>query len=692
MSESEHHITQQLASLASEIARHDGLYYANDDPEISDGEYDALRHQYAALEQQFPHLAPANNPSHTVGITPQSGFAKVKHAKPMLSLANAFSAEDIGDFFERIRNFLGLSEEEIITLCCEPKIDGLSFSARYEHGQFIQGATRGDGEVGEDITANLRHLDAFPLQLEGKDVPPILEVRGEVYMRRDAFMALNAQQEAEDKKCFANPRNAAAGSLRQLDSNITASRKLHYFVYGWGEVSTLPNTSQYDTIHWLKQLGFVTNPHMTPLTSTHAIMAYYERIYTMRPELPYEIDGLVYKLDRMDWQNRMGFISRSPRWAIAHKFPAEQAKTIINNIIIQVGRTGALTPVAELAPVTVGGVMVARATLHNKDEIDRKDIRVGDTVTIQRAGDVIPQIVSVDQEKRTASQHPFDFPSHCPICNSEALREEGEVVTRCSGGLRCDAQIIERLKHFVSKSAFDIAGLGSKQIELFWEAELIRSPVDIFTLAERNDALSTPLQEQDGFGATSTKKLFAAIETKRSIALDRFIYALGIRFIGENTAQMLAQSYVTFDAWHDAITQLSENAEMRSTMLAIDGVGPKAVDALQSFMQDTHHRDLIMQLANQLTIINAQPKQHVEGSTIAGKTIVFTGTLTLMTRSEAKATAERLGAKVAGSVSQKTDYVVAGEAAGSKAKKAAELGVTILTETEWKQLAHMPAA
>ncbi len=664
----------ELKKLAKKIAEHDKLYHGEDEPRISDSEYDSLRHKNEEIEAQFPHLIRADSPSKKVGFAVSGKFSKVTHKVPMLSLANAFSREDIEDFYDKIRRFLGLDEQEEIVVFAEPKIDGLSFSARYENGVFVQGATRGDGAVGEDITANLATF--LPQKLEG-DFPEILEVRGEVYMSHADFKNLNINQEAIGAKIFANPRNAAAGSLRQLDSSITASRNLRYFVYGMGEISDNSTKSQSNINIYFKSLGLITNPLVQELRSVDQIFEYYNNLYAKRPDLEYDIDGIVYKINRRDWQERLGFISRSPRWAIAHKFPAEQAKTLLEKIDIQVGRTGALTPVAHLTPINVGGVIVSRATLHNEDEIRRKDIREGDIVVVQRAGDVIPQIVAVDLAKRPVKSKEFAFPDRCPICDSHAVREEGEVAKRCSGGLVCRAQAVEQLKHFVSKSAFDIDGLGQKQIETFWKDRLIAKPADIFYLEERDekDPLKS-LAHREGWGKKSVDKLFQAINERRNIGLDRFIYALGIRYIGSGTAKLLARNYGSFDGWFESM-----KGDDYENLLAIDGVGGKVADEITRFFEEKHNVEAIKELSGLLNIKDVEAPQ--SKSLISGKTVVFTGSLAKITRAEAKARAESLGAKVSGSVSARTDYVVAGESAGSKLKKANELGVTTMNEDEW---------
>lgn len=672
----------ELARLAKLITYHNALYYQQDNPEISDAEYDALVVRNNAIEGRFPELIRADSPSRSVGAAPLEKFGKVVHSVPMLSLANAFSQEDVEDFIQRIRRFLGLTEKEEIVFFCEPKIDGLSFSARFENGKFIQGATRGDGVTGEDITPNLQTLIGFPKILQGSDIPGVLEVRGEVYMSHKDFEALNKAQEKAGEKIFANPRNAAAGSLRQLNSSITAKRNLRYFVYAIGETSKPLDTTHSSMIAHLKTLGFTTNPLNHIAHSLGHIMDFYQKLYSDRPDLAYDIDGAVYKVDRLDWQERLGAVSKSPRWAIAHKFPAQQAKTVLERITVQVGRTGVLTPVAELKPITVGGVVVSRATLHNQDEIDRKDIREGDTVVIQRAGDVIPQVVSVDMGRRPKHSKPFVLPDHCPVCGSKAVREEGEVALRCTGGLVCSAQAVERLKHFASRDAFDIEGLGDKQITAFWEDGLIKEPADIFHLEEKDTKSLTPLRNREGWGKKSADNLFQAINERRTIPLDRFIYALGIHYIGHTTAGLLARTYHSYENWEQAMLAVKRHdSQEREELLNIDGIGNKVVETLTEFFNEPHNVKVLKELKSVLTI--TEVKAAAQHSALAGKTIVLTGTLEHMTRSEAKARAEALGAKVAGSVSKNTDFVVAGADAGSKLAKATELGVKVIDELEW---------
>lgn len=529
----------ELKALAEEIAAHDKAYYQKDAPTVSDAEYDFLRQRNQAIELAFPEFVRADSPSRKVGAAPASGFAKVAHARPMLSLGNAFSRQDVEEFITGIRRFLSLGKDKPVAIVAEPKIDGLSASLRYEKGRFVLGATRGDGAVGENITANLKTLKGVPVEINDPAIPEILEVRGEVYMAKDDFAALNKRQSENNGKVFANPRNAAAGSLRQLDPQVTASRPLSLFAYAWGEVSENIAPTQWEVLEKFKAWGFPVNPLTRRCETVDEMLDYYTEVETQRADLPYDIDGIVYKVDRLDWQNRLGMVSRAPRWAIAHKFPAEKATTRLNKIDIQVGRTGALTPVAHLEPVTVGGVVVSRATLHNQDEIERKDIREGDTVVIQRAGDVIPQVVQVILDKRPADSKPFAYPTTCPKCGSEAKREEGEAVTRCTGGLVCPAQVVERLKHFVSRNAFDLEGLGGKHIETFHQEGLINSPADIFRLAEKRDQLAA----REGWGDKSADNLVAALEDKKTIDLPRFIFALGIRQVGQATAKLLAKQY-----------------------------------------------------------------------------------------------------------------------------------------------------
>ena len=671
--------------LAREIRYHDEKYHAQDAPEISDAEYDKLRRELDKLEADYPDLITKDSPSQKVGSKAVSGFKSVKHAKPMLSLGNAFSPDDVQDFFDRIRKFLNLSADEKIALVAEPKIDGLSCSLRYEKGKLIQAATRGDGETGEDITANVMTISDVPKTLSDR-APDILEVRGEIYMRRDEFMKLNQSLAETGKPVLANPRNGAAGSVRQLNPEITAQRPLRFFGYALGETSEKIADTQDGIRKKLKSFGFAQAEPQALASSPAEILDYYAEIGKLRPDLDYDIDGVVYKVDRLDWQERLGFVSRAPRWAIAHKFPAEQAVTIIRDIRIQVGRTGALTPVADLEPITVGGVVVSRATLHNEDEIERKDIRIGDHVIIQRAGDVIPQVLSVLTEKREKNSQAYHFPDKCPICNSNAVREEGEVVKRCTGGLICPAQAIERLKHFVSRNGFDIEGMGAKIIEEFYDEGMIKTPGDIFRLEEKDKTSLTPLRARSGWGTQSAQNLFAAIEKRRIISLDRFIYALGIPQIGEATARKLAMSYGTVEKLTRFMQEAAdENSEAWQDLTNIEDIGPNVARDIVDFFAESHNREVLEDLLSLLSIEEFIAPE-TSNSAVTGKTVVFTGTLVQLTRAEAKARAESLGAKVAGSVSKNTDYVVAGEDAGSKLAKAKDLGVSVLSEQEWLDL------
>jgi DNA ligase (NAD+) len=672
--------------LSKDVARHDALYHGQDNPEITDAEYDALRRELEQLEADHPELKTADSAANKVGAAPARGFRKVKHSVPMLSLSNVFSEDELHDFLERIKRFLGLSDDEKLEIVAEPKIDGLSCSLRYENGTLVLAATRGDGAEGEDITENVMTISDIPENLPS-GAPPVLEVRGEIYMRRGDFAALNKRQEEDGKPVFANPRNAAAGSVRQLDSSITKSRPLHFFAYGLGGAAAgYSPASQFDIIENLRGWGFSISEWAQRFKNAEGLMDNYQALLEARPDLDYEIDGIVYKVNRLDWQERLGFVARAPRWATAHKFPAEQAVTIINKIEVQVGRTGAITPVARLEPITVGGVVVSNATLHNEDEIARKDIRAGDHVVIQRAGDVIPQVVKVLTDKRTGAEEPFVPQEHCPICKSLAIREEGEAVRRCTGGLICAAQAVERLKHFVSRLAFDIEGMGDKVIKLFWEKELVKNPADIFTLAEKNKSLEEPLETWEGWGEKSAENLFAAIDERRKISFNRFIYALGIRQIGEATAKRLAASYGDLRTLQAAmIAARDHESEAFDDLLSIEDIGPAAADDLIGFFAEDMNLDILARLSAMLEIEPYAVPQNAD-SAVSGKTVVFTGSLVTMTRQEAKARAEALGAKVSGSVSKKTDYVVAGADAGSKLKKAKELDVTVLSEEEWNDL------
>lgn len=771
---------KELAELAMNIAFHDARYHGEDDPVVSDAEYDAMRRRNETLEKQFPHLVRDDSPSKRVGSPArQSKFEKVTHARPMLSLDNAFDDEDVAEFVRRVRRFLGLTDAAVVELTAEPKIDGLSLALRYEAGELVLAATRGDGEVGENVTVNARTIDNIPDRLDGDNIPDVVEVRGEVYIGKGDFETLNADQAAAGGKVFANPRNAAAGSLRQLDSSITASRPLKFFAYAWGEISELPVATQMDMVELFATWGFSVNPLMKRVLGAEGATEHYQTIDAQRATLDYDIDGVVYKVDRLDWQSRLGMVARAPRWAIAHKFPAEQATTIVNAIDIQVGRTGALTPVAKLEPVTVGGVVVSNATLHNADEIERLGVRAGDTVVIQRAGDVIPQVVKVIVDKRPAGTEPFVFPSECPVCGSLAAAEGDDVVVRCTGGLVCSAQRVERLSHFVSRNAFDIDGLGEKQIAQLFDRGWVHDPADIFKLAKRNLAESNAtdgqvLESWNGWGELSVRNLMQAIEERRTIEFHRFLFGLGIPSIGQETAKLLARhftsagallqyletarlivedgggqldpqsisslNYVLMRLGHlkefeaaltptdlfatstaipvlvaerlariDAGTLKGDNLKLshlrrvaafdnkddfvfptdlasrlythNQELAAIDGIGVDVILNLEDFYFEPQNRAVLEALTEQLTILDAAAQ--AADSPVSGMTVVFTGSLQSLTRAEAKAGAEALGAKVAGSVSKKTDIVVAGPGAGSKLKRAQDLGVKTMTEEEW---------
>ncbi|MHC2478836.1 NAD-dependent DNA ligase LigA [Rhizobium leguminosarum] len=697
----------ELERLAKEIAHHDALYHGKDQPEISDADYDALKRRNDVLEARFPELIREDSPSRHVGAAPSVTFSPVIHARPMLSLDNTFSQEDVQDFVAGVYRFLGRLPDQSIAFTAEPKIDGLSMSIRYENGRLVTAATRGDGTTGENVTANIRTIAEIPNELP-KGVPAVVEIRGEVYMAKSDFLALNRQMEAEGKQTYVNPRNTAAGSLRQLDAKVTASRKLKFFAYAWGEMSEMPADTQFSMVQTFKDWGFPVNPLMKRLNSVADILAHYDEIGLERPDLDYDIDGVVYKVDSLELQARLGFRSRSPRWATAHKFPAEQAFTEVEKVEIQVGRTGALTPVARLKPITVGGVVVTNATLHNEDYIkgignsgerirpEEHDIREGDTVIVQRAGDVIPQILDVVMEKRAADARPYEFPKTCPVCGSHAVREVNEKtgkmdsVRRCTGGFICRAQATEHLKHFVSRNAFDIEGLGSKQIDFFFENDdaslQIRTAPDIFTLEKRQQESLTKLENIDGFGKVSVGKLYAAINERRSIALHRFIYALGIRHVGETTAKLLARSYGTYAAFETAMREAETLAgDAWNDLNAIEGIGEVVARAIVEFYKEPRNVEVITRLIEEVTPEEAE-QPVTTGSPVAGKTVVFTGSLEKFTRDEAKARAESLGAKVAGSVSKKTDIVVAGPGAGSKLDKARELGVQTMDEDEWLAL------
>ncbi|MCM2401946.1 NAD-dependent DNA ligase LigA [Rhizobium sp. S153] len=701
----EEQAANELARLAAEIAKHDALYHGKDQPEISDADYDALKRRNDAIEARFPALVRADSPSRRVGAAPLATFAPIVHARPMLSLDNTFSDEDVADFVASVYRFLGRLPDNSIAFTAEPKIDGLSMSIRYEAGRLTTAATRGDGTTGENVTANILTIKDIPRQLP-PGAPDVVEVRGEVYMAKSDFLALNAQMEAEGKQTYVNPRNTASGSLRQLDPKVTASRNLKFFAYAWGDMSAMPADTQFGMVEVFREWGFPVNPLMKRLHSTEEVLAHYREIGLMRADLDYDIDGVVYKVDRLDLQERLGFRSRSPRWATAHKFPAEQAFTTVENIEIQVGRTGALTPVARLEPITVGGVVVTNATLHNEDYIkgignsgerirpDDHDIRIGDTVIVQRAGDVIPQVLDIVPEKRPEGAVPYAFPKTCPVCGSHAVRELNEKtgkldsVTRCTGGFVCSAQAKEHIKHFVSRNAFDIEGLGTKQVDFFFESEdpaiQIRTAPDIFTLQRRQEASPLmKLENIEGFGRVSVRKLFDAIDARRQIALHRLIFALGIRHVGETTAKLLARSYGSYSAFADGMKAAAPmHGDAWNELNAIDGIGEVVAASIVEFFKEPRNMAVVERLLQEVTPLDAEAPT-TSGSPVAGKTVVFTGSLEKFTRDEAKARAEGLGAKVAGSVSKKTDYVVAGPGAGSKLDKARELGVTVMDEDEW---------
>ena len=678
----------RLHVLIIEIRAHDALYYGNDAPNLSDADYDALRAELLVIEAQFPHLITKDSPSQKVGAKPSGKFAKITHTVPMLSLDNAFDDEDVHSFVARVRKFLNISEDADVSFTAEPKIDGLSASLRYENGKLIHAATRGDGRIGEDITANILTLKDVPHTLSGKGWSDILEVRGEVYIGHAQFTAMNAEQVKSGKPAYKNPRNAAAGSLRQIDPRITAGRPLQFFAYAWGEISSPLAHSQFEAVQNLGAWGFPINPLTKICENADVLIAHYSHIDTTRSALGYDIDGVVYKVNNLSLQERLGFVSRAPRWAIAHKFAAEKAVTIIESIDIQVGRTGALTPVARLAPVTVGGVVVSNATLHNEDEIIRKDIRIGDSVEIQRAGDVIPQVLRVIDVDKKGRGQPFLVPHTCPICGANAVREIDEkgkedVVRRCVNGLQCPAQAIESLKHFVSRRAYDIDGMGVKQIEAFYEKGLVLEPADIFKLESNNNTMR--LENWDGWGKTSAKNLFTAINARRNISFQRFLYALGIRHVGHGNADLLAKHYLSFDRFLIAINKAREKiGEDWAELLSIDGVGDACASSLVDFLNAPQNADVVIALLAQVHVKDAEPPS--ADSPVFGKTVVFTGKLELFSRDEAKAKAQSLGAKVSGSVSKNTDYLVAGPGAGSKLKKAQSLGVDVLTEIQWLEL------
>jgi DNA ligase (NAD+) len=690
----------ELKRLALELEGHDKRYYQDDAPSVTDAEYDALRQRFNAIEKRFPEFVTSESPSQKVGAQPSGRFAKVRHAVPMLSLDNAFAEQDVLDFVARIRRFLKLGDDDRIGFSAEPKIDGLSMSLRYEGGELVTAATRGDGAVGEDVTANIRTLEDVPKKLRGRNLPDVCEVRGEVYMTKQAFLALNERQKAAGDTIFANPRNSAAGSLRQKDPGITASRPLGFFAYAWGEMAAMPADTQTGMIKWFERCGFTTNPLARLCHSVEELLGFHREIETRRSHLDYDIDGVVYKIDRIDWQERLGFVSRTPRWAIAHKFPAERAMTVLRDIEIQVGRTGSFTPVGKLEPVGVGGVIVQNVTLHNEDYIkgiggdgeqlrEGREIMINDTVVIQRAGDVIPQVVDVVLDKRPDNARSFHFPTKCPCpLHTDVVREEtaaGEegARARCTGEFACPYQKIEHLKLFASRRAFDIDGLGEKQIEFFFEQGWVKEPADIFTLPSRNARIK--LEQFEGYGETSVRNLFAAIEGRRRIALERFIYALGMRQVGETTALALARGYGSWDAFHDACLKVAKgDEEAIAEMDALDQIGDTVIASIAAYFRESHNRGIVERLTRQVIILDAEKPR--SNSKVAGKIVVFTGSLEKMTRDEAKATAERLGAKASGSVSKKTDYVVAGPGAGSKLAEAKKHGVAVLTEDEWLKL------
>jgi len=677
-----------LAWLAEEIARHDRLYYTDAAPEISDADYDALRRRNTAIEARFPELIRADSPSRRIGAAPAAGFAKVTHSRPMLSLENAFEDADVREFFAGIRNFFrrsateALVAEDVIEIMAEPKIDGLSIGLTYRRGRLVEGATRGDGVTGENVTTNLRTLATIPGALAGMEWPELIEIRGEVYLERAGFFALNEERAAAGEPVFANPRNAAAGSLRQLDSSITARRPLKFFAYAWGEASATFAHTHEEALTKFRSWGFTVNPRSRLCRGVDQALAYYAEIAGERAQLPYDIDGVVYKVNDLGLQERLGMVSRAPRWAVAQKFPAQQAQTVLRDISIQVGRQGSLTPVAMLEPITVGGVVVQRATLHNEDEIARKDVRVGDTVIVQRAGDVIPQIVSVVLDRRPKDAQPYVFPDHCPICGSLAVREPGQVARRCTGGLICAAQAVERLRHFVSRDCFDIEGLGEKHITAFWQDALIRQPGDIFRLDP------AVIMKREGWGELSARNLMTAIDERRRIAFDRFINALGIPQVGQATARLLARHYRSLANWRREMEAAQDpESEALAGLVEIGGIGESMAADIIGFFAEPHNRAVLDDLAREVIVLDYEGPARRTASPLAGKTIVFTGSLESMSRSEAKARAEALGANVTSSVSAKTDYVVAGADPGSKATKAAALGVTLLDEAGWLALA-----
>ena len=674
----------ELTRLAAKLAEYDRAYYEFDAPLVDDATYDEIRRRNLELEKYFPHLVLTDSPSQRVGSKAAAGFAKVTHLYPMLSLDNAFNKEDMKEFIDRARRFLGLEADSEVVLIAEPKIDGISCSLRYERGKLIKASTRGDGEVGEDVTANVKTMGSIPLSFE-TDLE-MLEIRGEVYLEHKAFQDLNQRRAEEGEALFANPRNAAAGSLRQLDPQVTARRPLKFYAYSFGETPQSFKTHSTGLDH-LKQWGFPVSPLIQACQTLDQVMAYYTEMETKRSQLGFDIDGTVFKIDRLDWQERLGFVSRAPRWAIALKFPAAQAQTTLRLILIQVGRTGVLTPVASLDPVTVGGVVVSRATLHNEDELQRKDLREGDQVIIQRAGDVIPQVVKVVTPDGRVRGPVFQFPMHCPECESLVERREKEVARRCTGGLICKAQAALRLRHFVSRDAFDIEGLGAKHMETFFKVGMIQNPLDIFTLERRNQDSDQPLETGEGWGPKSAQKLFEAINQKRKISLDRFIYSLGIHQIGQTTSKLLARTYGSYDHWcRQMQLAAAEDETALQTLINIDGIGESMARDLSAFFKEPHHLELLEKLVGPEIEVLDFKSLVTSSSAISGKTVVFTGTLTAMTRHEAKARAETLGAKVSSSVSAQTHYLVAGADAGSKATKARALGVQVLDEAAWLEL------
>jgi DNA ligase (NAD+) len=676
----------ELERLAHEIAEHDRRYYQEDAPTVSDAEYDALRRRNDEIEAAFPELIRHDSPSQRVGAKPAERFEKVRHSRPMLSLDNAFTDEEVRDFFLRAKRFLGLPPDEELALIAEPKIDGLSTSLRYENGELVLGATRGDGTEGENVTANIRTVKDVPKSFGGKNPPGVFEVRGEVYMSHKDFAALNERQQKAGEKIFANPRNSAAGSLRQLDPSLTARRPLRFFAYHWAETSELPGKTHWEILQALKKWGFPVNPLTSRCETLDECLKFYAGMQHKRATLGYDIDGVVYKLDRLDLQNRLGYVSRSPRWAVAHKFPAEQAESIVERIAVYVGRTGQLTPVAHVKPVTVGGVVVQNVGMHNEEEVARKDVREGDTVVVQRAGDVIPQLVRVVLERRPKGTKPFKMPDMCPVCGSKAEREinpktgEPEAARRCVNKLSCPAQVVERIYHFAARHAFDIDGLGYMRVQEFFDDGMLKEPADIFSLEERYSSGPKAIAAREGWGEQSASKLFAAIRARRKIPLDRLILALGIPHVGESTAKLLARQFHSIGAFLKAM----RGAEAADELDAIEGIGDVMAKAIADFFADAHTMGALDRLLQRIEVTDVAA--HTSDSPVAGKTVVFTGSLEKMTRNEAKARAESLGAKVAGSVSKKTDLVIAGPGAGSKLSQAQQLNIKIISEADWLDL------